>query len=382
MSLFAVNPSSLDMDDLFDFNAASSCDPTEGMLPSLGFEHDQGCGIASFEQAFHETMAILYTGSNYDRGVIDFSGYVFPRLDTAWTPGDGLVDTDEQTPFSAFTSSVASTVTPLPSHTATPSELCRALSPSLLSRKPRATLVDSPDTTAVGNVGTSADATVSAAPTENGPAADASSPLTTSSPPRPATPPPKPVRPAPADVKSEVASPYASPLVAVSELSAPRRSSRIAVSPPTARAKRSFDFSDYEDDSDFTDDAYESDSRPRKKRARVSLKHDTPRWPCSHAGCRETFSRDTDVKRHVATVHDNRGKAQIYEEKRDGFRKYCRFCAKILARPDARLRHEQETCKKNPALPKKVRKTRAKPSGPKPPQPMKAIRRKRRPSRS
>jgi hypothetical protein len=86
---------------------------------------------------------------------------------------------------------------------------------------------------------------------------------------------------------------------------------------------------------------------PLPKRKHTAAQKRGQRCPCPIEGCSKTFSRDTDVKRHIESVHDSRRLEDILRETRDGLRTCCRWCNKLLARADACSRHEQDACRKN-----------------------------------
>lgn len=64
------------------------------------------------------------------------------------------------------------------------------------------------------------------------------------------------------------------------------------------------------------------------------------RHHCTRDGCTSSFTRVTDMERHVASVH----------RQADTDANRCSFCRKAFSREDAVLRHENDSC---PMRPKK-----------------------------
>jgi hypothetical protein len=91
----------------------------------------------------------------------------------------------------------------------------------------------------------------------------------------------------------------------------------------------------------------------------------TKEWICPVAGCSQSFTREADVARHLATVLHNSDELsdaevdQIYQEERDDSRRWCGFCFEILARADSRRRHETIYCERNPRAEKTAKKAKA-----------------------
>ncbi|KAL0580879.1 hypothetical protein V5O48_001171 [Marasmius crinis-equi] len=74
-------------------------------------------------------------------------------------------------------------------------------------------------------------------------------------------------------------------------------------------------------------------SRSTRRKAKVTRKAAVRRVPCSL--CRQTFTREADRDRHLASVHkDSSGAPEFLGSHQ------CRFCGKDFSRPDAKARHE------------------------------------------
>ena len=76
------------------------------------------------------------------------------------------------------------------------------------------------------------------------------------------------------------------------------------------------------------DDRNLSNSKTKSKR----------RHYCPREGCRTSFTRITDMERHLASVHRNN----------DTNTNRCAFCNKAFSRDDAVLRHENDSCPMRP----------------------------------
>ncbi|KAL1741343.1 hypothetical protein HDZ31DRAFT_76245 [Schizophyllum fasciatum] len=158
-------------------------------------------------------------------------------------------------------------------------------------------------------------------------------------------------------------SPPVSPTVATSSRKGKRRATRKAVrddDDDSDEFKAAITTTD--DDADYVDDAPEPVPRKKQKRrpapaapkakprARGSAgaSQDQGRYPCYFApqGCKATFSRESDMKRHLqkSSLHPQvalqPGDARLLQVKqthRGAFQ--CRACGKQLSRPDAVERH-------------------------------------------
>ncbi|KAK1230483.1 hypothetical protein PQX77_006411 [Marasmius sp. AFHP31] len=75
----------------------------------------------------------------------------------------------------------------------------------------------------------------------------------------------------------------------------------------------------------------------------VKKKRKTNRYPCLVAGCKETFTRKNDVRRHVmnAAIHRDSPEALKLQNKDKDIPTRCTYCNADLSRPDARMRHER-----------------------------------------
>ncbi|TDL22509.1 hypothetical protein BD410DRAFT_206090 [Rickenella mellea] len=139
----------------------------------------------------------------------------------------------------------------------------------------------------------------------------------------------------------------------------------------TRRRVAKINYAEFDYDRDSDDDYSDStDSSPRKKARKSPSSHSddgsressrqTPvggrkpkgsssskgkkskrRHWCPLDGCQTSFTRPTDLERHVASVH---------APNRDEINK-CTYCKKSFSREDAVLRHENDSC---PARPKKT----------------------------
>ncbi|TFL04204.1 hypothetical protein BDV98DRAFT_364798 [Pterulicium gracile] len=79
--------------------------------------------------------------------------------------------------------------------------------------------------------------------------------------------------------------------------------------------------------------------RSRRKRGSAPRKKISgPKPVCEE--CDASFTRMADLTRHVSTVHQKQTDEEIRAERRPDHRRWCLGCSKILARPDARSRHE------------------------------------------
>ena len=73
-----------------------------------------------------------------------------------------------------------------------------------------------------------------------------------------------------------------------------------------------------------------SKSKPKPKSKR--------RHHCPRPNCHATFTRITDMERHLGSVHRAREGGTVDEACR------CSFCGKVFSREDAVLRHENDSC--------------------------------------
>ncbi|KAF9268709.1 hypothetical protein L218DRAFT_526096 [Marasmius fiardii PR-910] len=73
----------------------------------------------------------------------------------------------------------------------------------------------------------------------------------------------------------------------------------------------------------------------------VKKKRKTNRYSCPLTGCKETFTRKNDVRRHIqnAAVHRDSAEAIQWQSKAGTTR--CKLCNADLSRSDARMRHER-----------------------------------------
>ncbi len=72
---------------------------------------------------------------------------------------------------------------------------------------------------------------------------------------------------------------------------------------------------------------------PKARRSKNKKRHH-----CTRAGCTSSFTRITDMERHVASVH----------RPADSNTNKCTFCQKQFSREDAVLRHENDSCPQRP----------------------------------
>lgn len=79
-------------------------------------------------------------------------------------------------------------------------------------------------------------------------------------------------------------------------------------------------------------------SRSRNKSKPKPKQKSKRRHHCSRPNCHATFTRITDMERHLASVHRTREG----DEPVDACR--CAFCGKAFSREDAVLRHENDSC--------------------------------------
>ena len=73
-----------------------------------------------------------------------------------------------------------------------------------------------------------------------------------------------------------------------------------------------------------------SKSKPKPKSKR--------RHHCPRPNCSATFTRITDMERHMGSVHRTKDDGEVNEACR------CAFCGKMFSREDAVLRHENDSC--------------------------------------
>ncbi|KAG7091012.1 hypothetical protein E1B28_010075 [Marasmius oreades] len=72
----------------------------------------------------------------------------------------------------------------------------------------------------------------------------------------------------------------------------------------------------------------------------VKKKRKTNRYPCPIGGCKETFTRKNDVRRHIQNAAVHRGSVEAIQwQSKAGTR--CTLCNADLSRSDARMRHER-----------------------------------------
>jgi hypothetical protein len=71
-----------------------------------------------------------------------------------------------------------------------------------------------------------------------------------------------------------------------------------------------------------------SKAKPKSKR----------RHHCPRPNCHASFTRITDMERHLASVHRTKDDGEVNEACR------CAFCGKMFSREDAVLRHENDSC--------------------------------------
>jgi len=88
----------------------------------------------------------------------------------------------------------------------------------------------------------------------------------------------------------------------------------------------------HDDDSD----EYKARDEPFVHSRRRGCKPPVKRYPCTMLGCKETFTRPNDVRRHLRNAAVHRSVAN----QDDNNSTRCTFCGEELSRADARRRHE------------------------------------------
>ena len=119
---------------------------------------------------------------------------------------------------------------------------------------------------------------------------------------------------------------------------------------PKSFSERSSTSSDYDDERRGSPSSRRSGTKGKrrslsigdKKSGAVSKRKTKRRHYCPRDGCQSSFTRYTDMERHLATVH----------RPTDTEANRCAFCRKAFSRDDAVLRHENDSC---PMRPKKKR---------------------------
>ncbi|KAF9219288.1 hypothetical protein BS17DRAFT_430189 [Gyrodon lividus] len=75
------------------------------------------------------------------------------------------------------------------------------------------------------------------------------------------------------------------------------------------------------------------------------------RLRCEELFCNRSFTRPADLRRHIATVHENLSRVEVLKETREEYRLWCKKCEVILGRVDARQRHESHgSCQRSQAI--------------------------------
>ena len=129
----------------------------------------------------------------------------------------------------------------------------------------------------------------------------------------------------------------------------------------TNRSKRKNDDCDYdESDSDHISHENLTSQRSKRPRSPVSAKDchrrrkASVKFPCMFSGCKKTFGRENDAKRHwtYAAVHE----ADRLRVNMSPPASQCEFCGESLSRDDARKRHERDrSCGKRSGRKKEIK---------------------------
>ncbi|KAG5640862.1 hypothetical protein DXG03_006804 [Asterophora parasitica] len=105
----------------------------------------------------------------------------------------------------------------------------------------------------------------------------------------------------------------------------------------SARSKRSVSYEEVDDEVETPRKSKRAKPTP-KRRVRgnssdsaIGASANGERFPCPFPGCKETFSRDTDLSRHLTTVSVHVAESKIK----------CSMCGQSLSRGDAKKRHEE-----------------------------------------
>ncbi|KAH7890384.1 hypothetical protein F5I97DRAFT_19745 [Phlebopus sp. FC_14] len=96
----------------------------------------------------------------------------------------------------------------------------------------------------------------------------------------------------------------------------------------------------------------ESSTRPSKRRRKADFPSKSPkRIRCQEPFCSRSFTRPADLRRHVATIHQDLSRREVMKETREEYRLWCKKCEAILGRVDARQRHESHgSCSRSLAI--------------------------------
>lgn len=91
-------------------------------------------------------------------------------------------------------------------------------------------------------------------------------------------------------------------------------------------------------------------SSKRRRKADTYVKR-TGRIRCEEPFCSRSFTRPADLRRHIATIHKDLSRREVYKETREEYRLWCKKCDAILGRVDARQRHESHgSCERSQAI--------------------------------